>query len=58
MQVVLLKPHVHAGVLYQPGAVIALEEDIAKWLADAGIARVRVAQPIPKPITRHEEKSK
>ena len=58
MQVVLLKPHVHAGVLYQPGAVIALEEDIAKWLADAGIARVRAAQPLPKSIARHEEKQK
>jgi hypothetical protein len=52
----LLKPHTHTGIAYPPGAVIALDDDLAKWLVDAGIART--VQPIPKPIPRNEEKSK
>ena len=56
MQVELLKPHTHTGIAYPPGAVIALDDDLAKWLMDAGIARA--VQPIPKPIPRNEEKSK
>ena len=57
MQVELLKPHVHAGVLYPAGAVIALDEDLAKWLLDTGIARNAVPPTIPKPIRRTEEKT-
>jgi len=57
MQVELLKPHVHAGVLYQPGAVIALDEDLAQWLLDAGIARNAVPPTVPKPFRRTEEKT-
>lgn len=57
MQVELLKPHVHAGVLYQPGAVIALDEDLAQWLRDTGIAKNAVPPTIPKPTRRIEEKT-
>jgi len=52
----LLKPHTHTGIAYPPGAVIALDDDLAQWLVDAGIARP--VQPIPKTIPRNEEKSK
>lgn len=58
MQVELLKPHTHAGTAYPPGAVIALDEDLTKWLVDAGIARATTDHQIPKPINRNEEKSK
>ncbi len=44
MQVELLKPHIHAGVDCQPGAVITLDDDLARWLVDMGVARV-VASP-------------
>lgn len=58
MQVELLKPHTHACTAYPLGAVIALDEDLAKWLVDAGIARAVTAQQTLKPINRNEEKSK
>lgn len=58
MQIELLKPHVHACSPYPPGAVIALDEDLAKWLVDTGIARALTAQQTPKPIPRNEEKPK
>lgn len=58
----LLKPHTHTGIGYPPGAVIALDDDLAQWLMDAGIARAAslpaIAQPVPKPVSRNEEKSK
>ena len=37
-------------------STITLDDDLAKWLVDAGIART--VQSIPKPIPRNEEKSK
>lgn len=58
MQVELLKSHTHAGTAYPPGAVIALDEDLAKWLVNACIARITTDQQTPKPINRNEEKSK
>lgn len=62
MQIELLKPHVHAGIAYPAGSVIALDEDLAKWLLDTGIARAfatpATVQPTPKPISRNEEKTK
>jgi hypothetical protein len=62
MQLELLKPHTHTGIAYPPGAVLALDDDLAQWLVDAGIARA-VSQPatVPptlKPVSRNEEKSK
>ncbi|MDO8892327.1 MAG: hypothetical protein Q7V00_10815 [Sulfurimicrobium sp.] len=58
MQVELLKPHTHASTVYPPGGVIALDEDLAKWLVDTGIARPTSDHQTPKPINRNEEKSK
>lgn len=62
MQVELLKPHVHASIAYPAGALIALDEDLAQWLVDAGIARAvpqpAIVQATPKHIPRNEEKSK
>lgn len=58
----LLKPHTHTGIAYPPGAVIALDDDLAQWLMDAGIARAAsqpaTAPSAPKPVSRNEEKSK
>lgn len=58
MHVELLKSHTHAGVICQPGVVIALDDDLAKWLVDAGVTRVHSVQQIPKPksIPHIEEK--
>lgn len=57
MQIELLKAHVHAGIAHPPGAVIALDDDLARWLVDSGVARAATAQPTPKPTSRFEEKS-
>lgn len=49
----LLKLHTHAGVACQPGAVITLDDDLACWLVDMGVARVvaspTASQPAPHP---------
>lgn len=39
MKIELLKPHTHAGRDYQPGSVIELDKDAAKWLVANGIAK-------------------
>lgn len=54
MKIELLKPHTHAGTSYPPGAVIALDDDLARWLVDTGVARFPVT---PKSLHKHEEKS-
>lgn len=54
----LLKSHTHAGTAYPAGAVIALDEDLAKWLLDIGVARLPVVPPVTKPLSRNEEKTK
>jgi len=56
-QVELLKPHTHAGVDHAPGAVIELDDDLARWLSDLGIARP-VLDAAAKPHSKFEEKSK
>lgn len=62
MQLELLKPHTHTGIAYPPGAVIALDDDLAQWLVATGTARAvsqpAIAQAASKPIPRNEEKSK
>ncbi|MBI5923868.1 MAG: hypothetical protein HY847_19745 [Betaproteobacteria bacterium] len=58
MQVELLKHHTHAKTSHAPGALIALDDDLAKWLINAGIARVPVQMTVHKPVPRFEEKSK
>ena len=40
MKIELLKPHTHAGTLYQPGQSLALDDAAARWLVDAGVARI------------------
>lgn len=42
MQVELLKPHEHAGIVRNPGEVIDLAEDSAQWLCEIGSARPAV----------------
>lgn len=56
-QVELLKPHTHAGADYAPGAVIELDDDLARWLSDIGTARPALEAPA-KPTIKTEEKSK
>ncbi|MDP2431460.1 MAG: hypothetical protein Q8O33_05465 [Pseudomonadota bacterium] len=59
MHVELLKLHTHAGVAQQPGAVIALDDDLARWLVDTGVARVSIVpqNTKPKPHSHTEEQS-
>ena len=59
MKIELLKPHTHAGIALQPGAVITLDDDQAQWLVDIGVARIPTALQTPKPkhLPHNEEKS-
>jgi hypothetical protein len=54
-QVELLKPHTHAGVDLAPGAVIELDDDLARWLADLGIARPVRQAPASLPLPTAEK---
>ena len=36
----LIKPHTHAGKSLASGARIALDDALARWLVEAGVARV------------------
>jgi hypothetical protein len=56
-QVELLKPHTHVGAKLAPGAVIELDDDLARWLTDIGTARPAVSAPAAKTATKSEEKS-
>lgn len=63
MQIVLLKPHAHAGIVHAPGAQLILDDDLAQWLVDSGIASAVPASTqdntlIQKPLSRSEEKTK
>jgi len=51
----LLKSHTHAGTLLEPGDVIELPADLARWLCSAGIAKPHKLAPIPKPQSIHED---
>jgi hypothetical protein len=46
MQLELLQPHTHAGVDLAPGAVIELDDDLARWLIDLAAARPVRAIPV------------
>ena len=50
MQIELLKPHTHAGVDHAPGAVIELDDHLARWLTDLGTARLVRPAPAPLPL--------
>ena len=47
MHVELLKPHTHAGVGLAPGAILELDDDLARWLIDLETARPARAAPTP-----------
>jgi len=48
MIVTLIKPHTHAGLDYQPGDTLDVDEATARWLNANGIAR-HDRQPAPQP---------
>ena len=39
IEVELLKPHTHSGVLHAPGDTLELDDATARWLVDQGAAR-------------------
>lgn len=41
----LIKPHTHVGKSLAPGARIALDDELARWLVEAGVARAVPAAP-------------
>jgi len=51
MNIELLKPHTHAGVIFAPGDRLDLDEATARWLIDAGVAKATdgLAEPSSKP---------
>jgi hypothetical protein len=51
----LLKPHTHAGTLLEPGDVIELPADLARWLCNAGIAKPHKLSPSSKTQSNREE---
>jgi len=55
MHVELLKPHTHAGVDHAPGAVIELDDELARWLIDLETARPVRATPTPAPLPPAEK---
>lgn len=55
MPIELLKPHTHAGTLLEPGDVIDLPADLARWLCASGIAKAHPAPASAKPISKTEE---
>jgi hypothetical protein len=51
MNIELLTPHSHAGVIFAPGDLLDLDEATARWLIDAGVAKATdgLDEPIGKP---------
>jgi hypothetical protein len=47
LSVELQKSHTHAGTLLEPGDVIELPADLARWLCESGIARPHKAELKP-----------
>lgn len=39
MQIVLQKPHEHAGTIRDPGETIELADDLGQWLCEIGVAQ-------------------
>lgn len=50
MNLELLQPHTHSGMLLSPGFHLDVDEPTARWLIERGIA-----QPAAKPITEHAD---
>jgi len=55
LSVELQKSHTHAGTLLEPGDVIDLPADLARWLCESGIARPHKAELT---IPRHPSNTK
>ncbi len=55
MHVELLKPHTHAGVDLAPGAILELDDDLARWLIDLETARPARATPTPALLSPAEK---
>jgi hypothetical protein len=55
MQLELLKPHTHAGVDHAPGAILELDDDLARWLIDLAAARPVRALPVQDPLPTLEK---
>ena len=51
----LLTPHTHAGVDHAPGAVIELDDDLARWLTGLGTARPVRPAPASLPLSTAEK---
>lgn len=49
-EVELVKPHTHAGRLLAPGARITVQDALARWLIEAGVART-LARTLPRTPT-------
>ena len=56
MEVMLIKPHEHAGTQCNPGDVIDLADDIAHWLCEIGSAQpvANAAKPSKQPNITQE----
>ena len=51
MQVELLKPHTHAGLVCAPGTRLSLDADQAQWLLNQGVARsAPICEPEPEAL--------
>jgi hypothetical protein len=56
MKVRLLQPLTNAGVHYDPGTVVTLDEDTAKWAITAGIAEaVKKVMKVPAAPAENKE---
>ncbi len=56
-KVELLKHHTHAGQEREPGSVLELDDDSARWLIEIGVARVATLRAAALPDNL-KEKSK
>ena len=52
MQIVLQKPHEHAGTMRDPGETIDLADDLGQWLCE-----IDVAQPVAANATQPTHQS-
>lgn len=54
MNIELLKPHTHAGVVFAPGDPLDLDDSTARWLIEAGVAKAvsELDEPNGKPTAR------
>ena len=46
-QIILIKPHTHAGEHYPAGKRLEVDKTVADWLIEQGIARLKNATATP-----------